>query len=357
MKYIIDFYKELDTINLLLFWGTIIIILLLLIFSIIIVNKNKKLKKIIISKEQEIEQSKNELAIKNEQINIIENIQKEEIPKNIINDEDYPTKKEINIKAPAEEKEFIAEEHVIEYNQNNNFINQEEDIIPDLPIIEEDIDEKETTKEINIGSPKVEKKEIIMPTALYQKNVLREMALNQTSPIGIIKKNNQYNQELSKAKELHDSLHNLEEYSKKENYENNYQKEMNNSKEMINKLYENKDNKDNNDNNPKPLEKKIIEKDNNSYLNEVSKKLSEAKEIDGIERTEYEIKQEEDAIISYEELMQKKDSIQMIDEEDAVISIGELYEKNKQKEKLYNITKEEENDKFISELKHFRGDL
>ena len=126
---------------------------------------------------------------------------------------------------------------------------------------------------------------------------------------------------------------------------------------MINKLYENKDNKDNNDNNPKPLEKKIIEKDNNSYLNEVSKKLSEAKEIDGIERTEYEIKQEEDAIISYEELMQKKDSIQMIDEEDAVISIGELYEKNKQKEKLYNITKEEENDKFISELKHFRGDL
>ena len=104
MKYIIDFYKELDTINLLLFWGTIIIILLLLIFSIIIVNKNKKLKKIIISKEQEIEQSKNELAIKNEQINIIENIQKEETPKNIINDEDYPTKKEINIKAPAEEK-------------------------------------------------------------------------------------------------------------------------------------------------------------------------------------------------------------------------------------------------------------
>lgn len=47
----------------------------------------------------------------------------------------------------------------------------------------------------------------------------------------------------------------------------------------------------------------------------------------------------------------------MIDEEEAVISIDELYERKKQKEKLYNITKEEDNDEFISELKHFRSDL
>ena len=106
-----------------------------------------------------------------------------------------------------------------------------------------------------------------------------------------------------------------------------------------------------------PKEKEIKKDNNTDYLKEVSKKLAEAKNIDGIERTEYEIKQEEEAIISYEELMKKKDSIQMIDEEEAVISIDELYERKKQKEKLYNITKEEDNDEFISELKHFRSDL
>ena len=47
----------------------------------------------------------------------------------------------------------------------------------------------------------------------------------------------------------------------------------------------------------------------------------------------------------------------MIDEEEAVISIEELMQKKDKKDKIYNITEEEENDKFISELKNFRGDL
>ena len=107
MKYIIDFYKELDTINLIIFWGIIIVILLLLIFSIIIVNKNKKLKRIIISKEQEVEESRNELAIKTEQINIIEKTTKEEQDIHINKQEDSnqdnipnnlsKTKKETNL--------------------------------------------------------------------------------------------------------------------------------------------------------------------------------------------------------------------------------------------------------------------
>ena len=55
--------------------------------------------------------------------------------------------------------------------------------------------------------------------------------------------------------------------------------------------------------------------------------------------------------------MQKKDTLKPIDEEDAVISINELIAKKAEEEKLYNITKEEENDEFINELKHFRNDL
>lgn len=349
MKYIIDYYKQLDTINLFLFWGIIIVILLLLVFAIIIVNKNKRLKRIIASKSQEIEESKNELAIKNEQLNIIENnkiIEKEDVdlfdeeetPSIIINEnielhneEIIPVTKE-EIKLPKEENDFIAEEHVIEYNNNTNIKNE-------VPVEEEKL--------------KTEKKEIEISRVPYQKNVLREMSLSQTSPIGIIRKESIKNDELSNAKELHDTLNYSEEYPKKEVYENNYQKEMINSKEMINKLYENNNTKI--DITPSLKEEK--KEGNTEYLKEVSQKLSEAKNIDGIERTEYEIKQEEEAIISYEELMQKKDSIQMIDEEEAIISIDELYERNKQKDKLYNITKDEDNDEFISELKHFRSDL
>lgn len=352
MNLIIDFYKGLDTINLILFWGIIIVVLLLLIFSIIIANKNKKLKRIIESQDQEIEESRNELAIKTEQINITN----QNIENNIVNKtaednhfEEFPIleetneveeeeldgfpvleeepeettqineeiNKEKNVEI-TEEKEFKAEEHVIEYNKNNTENNN-----------------------INIINKKAE---IIMPTAPYQKNVLREMSLSQTSPIGIVRKKE--NKEKEKAQELNESLQTvekIEEITTKDAYENNYQKEMNNSKEKINKLYENN-------------QKEEIKKENN-YLKEVSEKLSEATKKDEIKRTEYEIKQEEDAIISYEELMQKKDSLKMIDEEDAVISIDELIEKKNQKERLYNITKEEENDEFISELKHFRSDL
>ena len=76
-----------------------------------------------------------------------------------------------------------------------------------------------------------------------------------------------------------------------------------------------------------------------------------------IERITETVKQEEDAIISYEELMQKKDSIKTIDEEDAIISIEELRKRKQEEDKLYNITKDEEDDEFINELKHFRSDL
>ena len=55
--------------------------------------------------------------------------------------------------------------------------------------------------------------------------------------------------------------------------------------------------------------------------------------------------------------MEKKDSIQTVDEEDAVISIDELIQRKKEEEKIYNITEEEATDDFISELKKFREDL
>lgn len=69
-----------------------------------------------------------------------------------------------------------------------------------------------------------------------------------------------------------------------------------------------------------------------NYLESVSKSLEEHKETEPIELTNYEQQQEDDAIISYQELLGSQD-------------------------KMYNITDEEEDSPFIEELKSFRKSL
>lgn len=69
-----------------------------------------------------------------------------------------------------------------------------------------------------------------------------------------------------------------------------------------------------------------------NYLESVSKSLEEHQETEPIELTNYEQQQEDDAIISYQELLGSQD-------------------------KMYNITDEEEDSPFIEELKSFRKSL
>ena len=302
MKSIINFYQGLDALNLILFWGVIIVIILLLIFSIILVNKNRKLKNMLISNNYIQEQD-----IFNAEVDDIPVITSPEVKQTTNNELVTEIKKENEplIEAPIEitnekeetkniaqeEKKFIAEEHVMEYNQ-------EVFNVPNL--------KKAETQEIIKEESENEKTKLT--NAPYQKNVLRDKYSNQTSPIGIVKREDNYQKNLNNARELHKALN--EETS-------NQQK----------------------------------------YLEEVSQKLSEATDLNDIDRTAYELQQEEEAIISYQELMNKKDQIKIVDEEDAVISIEELINRKKQEEKLYNITKEEENNTFIDELKQFRQDL
>lgn len=389
MELIIDFYKELDTLNLIIFWGIIIVIVLLLIFSFILINKNKKLKSLI-NKENK----KKEALEKQEKIEI--EISKKE-PSNNFDDEIpqiFPVQETKNEEKEAEqentqktietENDFVAEEHVIGYKTNINL----------QPKIEKnDISQiKQEEKTI--------KKEIEMPTGPYQRNVLREMSLSQTSPIGI---NRQENRKVEMIKDLEESLNtdefednSLTEEHKNKQINNQISKELNNIKESIpsKRLTEisprntrkEELTKETNIEKKEPQQVRINLEENKSseilknyksleeqpkiksssekYLEEVSKKLAEAEIPDEIERTNYELKQEEDAIISYTELMAKKDSIETIDEEDAVISIEELINRNNQKNeepqeknKLYNLSEEEENDNFIKELKQFRNDL
>lgn len=73
--------------------------------------------------------------------------------------------------------------------------------------------------------------------------------------------------------------------------------------------------------------------ENVSYTEEVTRKLESEYKPQTIELTDYEKKQEEEAIISYKELLSTN------------------------KEKLYNITDEEDTTDFIKELKSFRSSL
>lgn len=327
MSFIVDFYKSLDTVNLFIFWGVIVVVTLLLIFAIIISNKNKKLERIIASRGIDIDEfneddipaiKKDTSALKNDCVvtNDIVKAQANDNEEIIIEEKPFfTTDNDTSIEKEAEQPPkdaFVAEEHVLDY-QNKKIVNDEKDVVNNKNYL---MTEEQTT-------PKP-----------YQKNVLKEMSLNQTSPIGIVKNNLNKSTEVINAEELYTSLN-----------------EKNNSNLVQDKPIIEK----NNDT--------ILPSENNqynnykkgNYLEELSKNNSKLKEE--INRTEYELRQEEDAIISYEELMKKKDNINIIDEEEAVISINELLKKKEKQEKLYNINNDEDNDEFIDELKNFRSDL
>ena len=72
--------------------------------------------------------------------------------------------------------------------------------------------------------------------------------------------------------------------------------------------------------------------DNMKFASDIVEKMEEEIKPSNIELTEFEKKQEEEAIISYDELLKVKD-------------------------KIYNITEDEDTDEFIDELKNFRLDL
>ena len=162
------------------------------------------------------------------------------------------------------------------------------------------VEKKEEVKEekVNNNVEKVEvtvvkepmKKEEKKGEGPYSKNVLREnTARYQTSPISI------------KKSETKDEI-NIASISREEMPQ---VKEEKNSKK----------------------EEKL------SFAEEISKKMEEELKPQTIELTDYEKKQEEEAVISYQELLKTN------------------------KDRLYNITDEEETIDFIKELKSFRSSL
>ena len=188
-----------------------------------------------------------------------------------------------------------------------------EDSIEETPLvsdIKEEIVLDKVETEVKEKLPKEEVKEEIKEASntnntnnngLYKKNVLREMnARSQTSPIHI-------DREEPKEKE---------DYTKLANNINTTGIDLGEDSlsplEMMEDAYE--------------------VNDNMKFASDIVERMQEEIKPSNIELTDYEKKQEEEAIISYDELLKVKD-------------------------KIYNITDDEETDEFIDELKSFRIDL
>ena len=170
---------------------------------------------------------------------------------------------------------------------------QEEQL--DLPKIESNINNNIPTLEENIDEILEDLPEI-PEVGPYRKNILRELNTSgQTSPVNIGKST----VDVPKVK--------VTSYVKPK-------------EQIIEKKIEDK------------KEKSITEVDNQTFIEEISKRMEQELEPQTIELTDYEKKQEEEAIISYQELLKAKD-------------------------RMYKITDDEEINSFIDELKEFRTNL
>lgn len=179
-----------------------------------------------------------------------------------------------------------------------------EDTSDENPIVLKDSNLEEPPKEVNseVGLPpeesthpinEVSKEEVkVEATGPYSKNILRQMsARTQTSPIHI---------------------------DRREPNETTIQEFQEEPDNLSSPLEE--------------LDDQYETSDNMLFASEIVRKMEEEIKPSNIELTDYEKKQEEEAIISYDELLKVKD-------------------------KIYNITEDEEDSDFIDELKSFRLDL
>jgi len=181
--------------------------------------------------------------------------------------------------------------------ENINIFEEEKDIEPKLEIREE-----VTNPKINVKEEKT-KIEISTPGA-YQRNVLREMSRKMPiSPIHIEKSS------IDEDTSIYTVSNDEDDYDLDEIYLR---------EDSVSPLEE--------------MEDSYEVNDNMKFASEIVSKMEEEMKPSNIELTDYEKKQEEEAIISYDELQKVKD-------------------------KIYNITEDEETDDFIDELKIFRSDL
>ena len=199
----------------------------------------------------------------------------------------------ISEEAPIENKEVPISNATFTLENDTTSLTDVKEVIKD-----ESKNDVQMVNEIKpiVNETKVIKDNIQDVNGPYKKNVLREMnTRGQTSPINIVKKEeasdttfNDYNNGIDLGEDGLSPLESMEDV-----YDVN---------------------------------------DSMRFASDVVSRMEKDVKPSNIELTEYEKKQEEEAIISYDELLKVKD-------------------------KIYNITEDEETDEFIDELKNFRLDL
>lgn len=268
-------FSEMDTSDIIIVVGIIFIVIFLICLSSSLMKKNKVLRE----------------ELKNKQN--IDNIIMDE---DITNNEKIDTYEDINI---------IKEEKL---DENNITVpNEKVDILNELNenLYEDDILSKPEEEGINEILKDLPDNDTSI-TAPYTRNVLKSLsASGQTSPVNIGKSA----VDVPKVK--------VTSYVKEEpKYEVKVeQQKIDFEEKELPKLEENSSSMS-----------------NQEFIKEISKRLAEEVEPQTIELTDYEKRQEEEAIISYKELLKVKD-------------------------RLYKITDDEEIDTFIDELKEFRTNL
>lgn len=276
---LLKIFSEMDTLDIIIVVGIIFIVIFLICLSSSLMKKNKVLRE----------------ELKNKQN--IDNIIMDE---DITNDKEIENYEDINIikeDKPEEDNIVVPNEKVDILNELNE--NLYEDDILSKP-------EEEGINEILKDLPDND----TSITAPYTRNVLKSLSQSgQTSPVNIGKSAVDVPKVKVTSYVKEEPKHEVKTEQQKLDFE---EKDI---KKELPKLEENSSNMS-----------------NQEFIEEISKRLSEEVEPQTIELTDYEKRQEEEAIISYKELLKVKD-------------------------RLYKITDDEEIDTFIDELKEFRTNL
>lgn len=276
---LLKIFSEMDTLDIIIVVGIIFIVIFLICLSSSLMKKNKVLRE----------------ELKNKQN--IDNIIMDE---DITNDKEIENYEDINIikeDKPEEDNIVVPNEKVDILNELNENL-YEEDILSKP--------EEEGINEILKDLPDNENS-INVP---YTRNVLKSLSQSgQTSPVNIGKSAVDVPKVKVTSYVKEEPKHEVKLEQQKLDFE---EKEI---KKELPKLEENSSNMS-----------------NQEFIEEISKRLAEEVEPQTIELTDYEKRQEEEAIISYKELLKEKD-------------------------RLYKITDDEEIDTFIDELKEFRTNL
>ena len=306
------FYQSLDIGGLVVVWGLLFVFLFFMVATFLLFSKNRELGKLLQEKTKKVaeleaekrtllEKKIDKVAVKdlNKDIKPVKEKQEVTLEEEAIftddenNDAPVVNKNNINDNIRINGKEDVsnkdkmisnvADKEVVINTNSNIDDKQNEEVKQATKVGQDDVIEKPSDT-ISTRS-QVSNNMVSSNHNLYSRSALKDNRRFQTSPINIIRE---------------ESLD-----------------------ETMQKL--------------KPIEigeaKEDVKRENVNFVEEISRKMEQEIKPQTIELTDYELKQEEEAIISYDELMKNKD-------------------------RLFKITDDEEDDaQFIEELKYFRNSL